>query len=58
VAQIAYLGDTSRVYLETDSGLRITCNRQNQSRAAADPLAVGARCWAAFDPADSLLLPE
>jgi spermidine/putrescine ABC transporter ATP-binding subunit len=58
VAQIAYFGDTSRVYLETDDGVLITCNRQNQSRAAADPIAIGARCWAAFDPADSILLTD
>ncbi|HET6521717.1 MAG TPA: ABC transporter ATP-binding protein, partial [Geminicoccaceae bacterium] len=59
VAQIAYFGDVSHVHLLTPEGLRVTCNRQNRSRAGeAARLRVGQTCWAAFDPADGLLLGE
>jgi putrescine transport system ATP-binding protein len=58
VAQIAYFGDASHVYVETDAGLRIACNRPNQSRIDAPPLAVGDACWVAWQPADCILLSE
>lgn len=56
IAQLAYFGDTSHVYVDTDSGLRIACNRPNLSRADSVAFQVGDRCWVAWRPADVLLL--
>jgi spermidine/putrescine ABC transporter ATP-binding subunit len=58
IAQIAYFGDASHVYVDTDQGLRIACNRPNQSRIDEAPLAVGDACWVAWRPADCILLTE
>jgi spermidine/putrescine ABC transporter ATP-binding subunit len=58
VAQLAYFGDYSHVYVETGVGLRITCYRTNRSRRAAEPLTVGDPCWVSWHPADCILLTE
>jgi spermidine/putrescine ABC transporter ATP-binding subunit len=55
VAQLAYLGDASLVYVETAAGRRITCRQANQRRGA-DTIAIGETCWVAWEPADCLLL--
>jgi spermidine/putrescine ABC transporter ATP-binding subunit len=57
IVQIAYFGDTSHVYLETDDGLRITCNQQNRGPASVAP-AVGDRCHAVLDPAACILIAD
>jgi spermidine/putrescine ABC transporter ATP-binding subunit len=56
VAQLAYLGDASLVYVDTAAGGRITCRRPNQGRGAGMATAVGEICWVAWEPADCLLL--
>ncbi len=56
VVQVAYLGDASLVYVETETGRQITCRRPNERRAAGLPVAVGETCWVAWEPADCLLL--
>jgi spermidine/putrescine ABC transporter ATP-binding subunit len=56
VVQLAYLGDASLVYVETETGRRITCRRPNERRGASPPAAVGETCWVAWEPADCLLL--
>jgi spermidine/putrescine ABC transporter ATP-binding subunit len=58
VAQIAYFGDTSRVFVETGDGLRITCSRPNVGPERTPAPAVGEACFAAFSPADCILLCE
>jgi spermidine/putrescine ABC transporter ATP-binding subunit len=58
VAQVAYFGDYSHVYVETGAGLRITCYRTNRSRREFAPLAVGDACWVSWLPADCILLTE
>jgi spermidine/putrescine ABC transporter ATP-binding subunit len=55
VVQVAYLGDADLVYVETATGRRITCRRPNQ-RGAGRPVVMGETCWAAWEPADCLLL--
>ena len=55
VVQLAYLGDASLVYVETETGRRVTCRRPHQ-RGAGPPLAIGEACWLAWEPADCLLL--
>jgi spermidine/putrescine ABC transporter ATP-binding subunit len=56
VAQLAYLGDASLVYVETAGGRQIACRRPNQQRGDGTPIAVGETCWVAWEPADCLLL--
>jgi spermidine/putrescine transport system ATP-binding protein/putrescine transport system ATP-binding protein len=58
VAQLAYLGDASLVYVDTSAGRRITCRLPNQHRGTGMPAAVGEICWVAWEPADCLLLTE
>ena len=58
VAQLAYFGDTSQLYVDADQGVRITCHRSNQSRAAAVPFTLGDRCWVSWDPDDCLVLAD
>jgi spermidine/putrescine ABC transporter ATP-binding subunit len=55
VVQLAYLGDASLVYVETETGRRITCRQPNQ-RGAVPPVAMGESCWVGWEPADCLLL--
>ena len=54
--QVAYLGDASLVYVETETGRRITCRRPNERRTAGLAVAVGETCWLAWEAADCLLL--
>jgi spermidine/putrescine ABC transporter ATP-binding subunit len=56
VAQIAYFGDTSRVFVEAADGLRLTCQRPNLGPGEGPAPAVGEACFAAFAPADCILL--
>jgi len=58
IAQLAYFGDYSHVYVETGDGVRITCYRTNRSRRETGALAVGDACWVSWDPADCILLTE
>jgi spermidine/putrescine ABC transporter ATP-binding subunit len=58
VAQLAYFGDYSHVYVETEGGVRITCYRTNRSRRETDALAVGDPCWVSWHPDDCILLTE
>jgi ABC-type Fe3+/spermidine/putrescine transport system ATPase subunit len=58
IAQIAYFGDASRIYVDTEQGVRIACHRPNRRRAEAAPLTVGEPCWVAWRPDDCILLTE
>jgi spermidine/putrescine ABC transporter ATP-binding subunit len=58
VAQLAYFGDYSHVFVEAGANLRITCYRTNDTRRQAAPLAVGDACWVSWRPADCILLTE
>jgi spermidine/putrescine transport system ATP-binding protein/putrescine transport system ATP-binding protein len=56
IVQLAYLGEASLVYVETETGRTIACRRPHQRRGAGQPVAVGEACWVAWEPADCLLL--
>ena len=56
IAQLAYFGDYSHVYVDAADGVRITCYRTNSRRRDAAPLAVGDACWVSWHPADCILL--
>ena len=58
IAQLAYFGDYSHVFVETGPAVRITCYRTNDSRHQAGALAVGDPCWVSWHPADCILLTE
>ncbi len=55
IGQIAYYGDHSRIFVETD-GLRLVCIRHNRSRIEEMPLAEGMACYVSFRPEDAVLL--
>jgi ABC-type Fe3+/spermidine/putrescine transport system ATPase subunit len=57
IAQIAYFGDYSHLFVETDAGQRLTVLVNNDRRAADPALVAGRPCWLAFDPADAVVLP-
>ncbi len=58
IAQLAYFGDYSHVFVEAGPSVRITCYRTNDSRHQAGALAVGDACWVSWHPADCILLTE
>ncbi len=58
IAQLAYFGDYSHVFVEAGASVRITCYRTNESRHQAGALAVGDPCWVSWHPADCILLTE
>ncbi len=58
VAEVAYLGNTSHVYVETEAGARLSATVQNESRRSAGRIAVGDQVGLWWDPADMLVLTE
>ncbi len=58
VAQVAYYGDMSHVFLALDSGPTISANVQNEVRAERPRLSVGEELWCFWEPRDTLLLSE
>jgi len=58
IAQLAYFGDYSHVFVDAGADVRITCYRTNDRRRQATALAVGDACWVSWDPADCILLTE
>ena len=58
VAQVAYFGDNSQVFVETDQAGRIVVLRHNQSRSREEPYRAGTECWVAFEPADGIVLTD
>jgi len=56
IGQLAYFGDKSHLYIDTDDGQRITCRQAHVSRDKANMFAIGDPCFAVFDPSDLLLL--
>jgi spermidine/putrescine ABC transporter ATP-binding subunit len=58
VVNLAYYGNASHVFLETESGISLTANVQNDTRDAEGALSVGDRTWITWRAADTLLLPD
>jgi len=58
VVNLAYYGNASHVFLETDSGVALTANVQNDTRAFDDTLDVGDQTWITWRPEDALVLTE
>jgi spermidine/putrescine ABC transporter ATP-binding subunit len=58
IAQLAYFGDYSHVFVDAGANVRITCYRTNDRRRQAADLTVGDACWVSWDPADCILLTE
>jgi spermidine/putrescine transport system ATP-binding protein/putrescine transport system ATP-binding protein len=56
VAQLAYFGDNSHVFVDTDAGVRVTCLQHNAKRQIDKKLEAGNRVWVTFDPEDCLVL--
>jgi spermidine/putrescine ABC transporter ATP-binding subunit len=58
IADWAYYGNTSHMYIETPQGLRIAVNVQNESRKTVESVDMGDTVWIAWYPEDTLLLQE
>lgn len=58
VVNLAYYGNASHVFLETESGLALTANVQNDSRDVDDSIDVGDKTWISWRHADALVLTE
>ncbi|HWL67051.1 MAG TPA: ABC transporter ATP-binding protein [Geminicoccus sp.] len=58
VAQVAYFGDNSQVFVETSQAGRVVVLRHNQSRSRDEPYRTGADCWVAFEPTDGIVLSD
>ena len=58
VAQVAYFGDNSQVFVQTEQAGRLAVLRHNQSRSRDEPYKTGQACWVAFDPADGIVLTD
>ncbi len=58
VVNVAYYGNTSHVFVETDSGIALTANVQNQSRDVVSTVDIGDAVWISWRPADTLVLTE
>ena len=52
----AYYGDTSHLFVETGTGLRLSVNVQNATRSTVDLADVGDEVWLAWDAGDMLVL--
>jgi spermidine/putrescine ABC transporter ATP-binding subunit len=58
VAQVAYFGDNSQVFVETSQAGRVVVLRHNQSRSRDEPYRAGTDCWVAFEPNDGIVLSD
>jgi spermidine/putrescine ABC transporter ATP-binding subunit len=58
IAQIAYFGDYSHLFVETEGGQRVTVLVNNARRAADADMTAGRPCWLTFAPADAVVLPD
>ncbi|MEX2629769.1 MAG: ABC transporter ATP-binding protein [Tistlia sp.] len=58
VAQVAYYGDVSYVFLELEDGPALNATVQNADRAAEPYFVKGETLWAAWNPQDFLVLGE
>ena len=56
IADWAYYGDNSHLFVETADGLRIAVTVQNQSRGTADAMDIGDKVWLSWSPDDALVL--
>ena len=54
----AYYGDTSHIYVQTETGLRIAVNVQNATRTTIDAGEIGDQVWLGWSPDDTLVLTE
>ncbi|MGI9371102.1 MAG: ABC transporter ATP-binding protein [Hyphomicrobiales bacterium] len=56
IADWAYYGDMSHMFVETDNGLRIGVIIQNETRTTVDTMDVGDQVYVHWSPEDTLLL--
>ena len=58
VINLAYYGNASHVFLETESGVQLTANVQNDSRDVDGTIDVGDKTWISWKSADALVLTQ
>jgi spermidine/putrescine transport system ATP-binding protein len=57
VLDVAYYGDTSHVFVNTEGGLELSVNVQNERRGGP-AIARGQKVWVSWQPSDTLILTE
>jgi ABC-type Fe3+/spermidine/putrescine transport system ATPase subunit len=58
IAQIAYFGDFSHLFVETGGGYRITALIHNLRRVPDPAMVMGRPCWLSFDATDAVVLGD
>ncbi len=58
VSEVAYLGNESHVYVETEAGLKLNIVVKNDTRTVEPAVKLGDQRWAAWAPGDTLVLRE
>lgn len=58
VLQVAYHGNESHVFVESEKGKCLSVTVQNQSRSREPVMENGASCWVSWRPEDTLVLEE
>jgi putative spermidine/putrescine transport system ATP-binding protein len=58
VSAIVYYGSTSHVYLENETGIRLSVDVQNEETNSATSIVVGNEMWVSWDPEETLVLPD
>jgi len=58
IINIAYYGNASHVFLETDTGVPLTANVQNETRSKEGEIDIGDDTWISWRASDTLILNE
>ena len=58
VVEVAYFGDESHLYIQTDNGLMIAAEISNYTRSITPAVSVGDTLWVSWDFEDMLVLTE
>ena len=54
----AYYGDSSHMFVQTQSGLRVSVTLQNETRRTVDAVDIGDQVWLSWSPDDALILTD
>ena len=58
ISDWAYYGDTSHIYVQTESGLRLSVTVQNETRETIEAFDLEDRVWLSWQSSDMLVLPD
>jgi len=58
VGEFAYYGDETHLYIDTETGVRVSANLSNYARTTTPVVSVGDELWVSWDFDDMLILTE